>query len=70
MFDFLKILKKSRFKSYRVSAQAEVYEQIAAIHHTTAQHVYELAHGLASNGFDDDRIIDTLINRKIICRIR
>ena len=60
MFDFLKSFKKRRFGKYTDSTRADKYELIAAQHGTTAQHVYELAHGLATNDLDDDRIIQSL----------
>ena len=69
MFNFFKAFKRRRFGKYTDSARADKYELIAAQHGTTAQHVYELAHGLAPTDLDDDRIIQTLKTAGIIFKL-
>jgi hypothetical protein len=69
MFDFLKRFKKRRYGKYTDSARADKYELIAAQHGTTAQHVYELAHGRPPLDLDDDRIIQSLKAAGIIFKI-
>lgn len=69
MFNIFKAFKRRRFGKYTDSARADKYELIAAQHGTTAQHVYELAHGLAPVDLDDDRIIQTLKTAGIIFKL-
>ena len=66
MINIFRLLRGKRFDKYTVSSRAEIYEEIAAEHRTTPQHVYELAHGLTPMGTDDSRILESLKHRKII----
>ena len=68
MFDLFKFLRQRRYGSYTKSSRAEKYKEIAALHHTTPQHVYELAHGCEPENTDDDRIVQTLKQEGIVVR--
>jgi len=69
MFNIFRAFKRRRFGKYTDSSRADKYELIASQHGTTAQHVYELAHGLPPHDLDDERIIHTLKAAGIIYKL-
>lgn len=66
MLNIIQLFRRKRLGKYTKSSRAEIYEEIASEHRSTPQHVYELAHGMPPMGTDDNRILESLKQRKII----
>lgn len=59
-------LRKLKYGSYTLSKKAHLYEQIAQDNGTTAQTVYEIAHGKPVNTSEEQTIHDILLQLGII----
>lgn len=68
MSKILNIFRKKKFKDYRTSTHVELYESLAKEFDSTAQYVYELAHGRESITEKDLAIREALIEAGIIYR--
>ena len=66
MRKLIKYFRRLKFGSYTDSKRAHLYEKIAQDRGTTAQHVYEIAHGKPVNTSEDQIIHDILLELGII----
>ena len=62
----LAYLRRLKYGSYTLSKKAHLYEQIAKDKGTTAQNVYEIAHGKPVNTSEERAIHDILLELGII----